>query len=130
MTASSASPLARRVPAIVALLFGLVTIVAGTRVLAGADPGYLVFRPLLLFNTLMGAVYVAAGLAAWKSARRGRYLAGGILSLNVGVLGILLFLRETADVVAAESVRAMLLRTVVWLILFLALIAAARQQPD
>jgi sugar phosphate permease len=130
MTAARPSSLAHRVPALVAVLFGLTTIVAGTRVLAGADPGYLVFRPLLLFNTVMGAVYVAAGLAAWKSARRGRYVAGGILSLNVGVLGILLFLRETANVVAAESVRAMLVRTAIWLVLFLALAVAARQQPD
>ncbi len=122
--------LIRRIAAIVAILFGLATLVAGSRVLAGADPGYLVFRPLLLFNTVMGAIYLAAGLAAWKSARSGRYFAAGILSLNVGVLGILLFLRETADVVAAESVRAMLLRTVIWLALFLALALAARHQPD
>jgi hypothetical protein len=31
--------------ALLAALFGLLTIFAGMRVLAGADPGYVVFRP-------------------------------------------------------------------------------------
>lgn len=44
----------RRVLALIALVFGLVTLVAGGRVLAGADPGYVVFRPLLLYNVAMG----------------------------------------------------------------------------
>lgn len=37
-----------------AVLFGAATLVAGGRVLLGADPGYEVFRPLLVYNTAMG----------------------------------------------------------------------------
>lgn len=33
--------------AFIAILFGIATIFAGGRVLLGADPGYVVFRPLL-----------------------------------------------------------------------------------
>lgn len=55
--------------ALVAALFGLATIIAGARVLAGSDPGYIVFRPLLLYNTAMGFAYVAAGVIAWMSHR-------------------------------------------------------------
>ncbi len=50
--------------AAVAVLFGIATVVAGTRVLSGSDPGYLVFRPLLIFNTAMGVAYLAAGVVA------------------------------------------------------------------
>ena len=44
----------RRAIALAAGAFGLVTVVAGTRVLTGTDPGYVVFRPLLVFDTFMG----------------------------------------------------------------------------
>jgi hypothetical protein len=48
--------------AVVAAVFGLATIVAGGRVLTGwSDPGYVVYRPLLIYNTAMGVAYLAAG---------------------------------------------------------------------
>ena len=40
--------------ALVAVRFGVATVVAGSRVLLGADPGYAVFRPLLWCNAAMG----------------------------------------------------------------------------
>ena len=52
---------------LVAALFGIATIFAGTRVLLGSDPGYIVFRPLLIYNTAMGIVYVAAAIIAWRN---------------------------------------------------------------
>lgn len=48
----------QKILALAALFFGLATIVAGVRVLTGADPGYLVFRPLLVYNTVMGLMYL------------------------------------------------------------------------
>ena len=38
--------LMQNILAFVAVVFGLVTIVSGSRVLLGADPGFIVFRPL------------------------------------------------------------------------------------
>jgi hypothetical protein len=67
-----------RVAASAAVVFGVVTVMAGGRVLLGGDPGYLVFRPLLLFNTVMGAVYLIAGALVWRGAPGGRRLAGAI----------------------------------------------------
>jgi len=112
-----------------AILFGLATIVAGTRVLAGADPGYLVYRPLLIFNTAMGLAYVAAGVMAWRGTRRGQYAAGAIFALNLLVLGATVYLYRSGGAVALESVRAMVLRTGVWLFLFLGLAWLSRTQP-
>lgn len=107
--------------ALVAALFGLATIIAGARVLAGSDPGYIVFRPLLLYNTAMGFAYVAAGVIAWRNLDRGKYAAAAIFVLNLLVLGTIGYLYATASAVAVESLRAMILRTVVWLVLFLGL---------
>ena len=107
--------------ALIASLFGLATIVAGVRVLAGSDPGYIVFRPLLIYNAIMGMAYVAAGVVAWRSFDRGKYAAATIFVLNFLVLGAIGYLYATGSAVAIESLRAMILRTVVWLLLFLGL---------
>jgi len=107
--------------ALVAVLFGLATIFAGTRVLLGYDPGYIVFRPLLIFNTAMGIVYVVAGLLAWYNLKQGMYLAATIFILNLVVLVAIYFLYTEGHSIAVESLRAMTLRTVVWFALFVGL---------
>jgi hypothetical protein len=116
----------QKVGALVAILFGLATLAAGGSVLAGRDPGYVVYRPLLVFTTLMGAVYIAAGILGWRDARAGRHAAGFVLGLNLLVLVRILYLYNTSAVVAPDSVGAMLLRTGVWLVLLLAFAWAGR----
>lgn len=108
----------RNLTAAVAVLFGVATIIAGGRVLLGSDPGYIVFRPLLIYNAAMGVAYVAAGILIWRNVGRGRYAAGAIFLLNLIVLVAIIVLYRGGSAVAVDSLRAMTLRTVVWLILF------------
>lgn len=121
MTVPRSVPLVQMIAAAVAALFGVATLFAGGRVLLGADPGYMVFRPLLIYNTTMGVAYLAAGITIWSSANRGRYAAGAIFLLNLLVLSGIILLFSTGGAVAMDSLRAMTLRAVVWLVLFLAL---------
>ncbi|MHB1313503.1 MAG: hypothetical protein ACYC3L_15910 [Gemmatimonadaceae bacterium] len=107
--------------AAVAIVFGLATIWAGGAVLAGRDPGYVVYRPLLIFNTVMGVAYVVAGVQARRRALSGRNAAAVILVLNALVLGGVIYLYRTGTAVAVDSVRAMSFRSGVWLMLLLAL---------
>lgn len=126
MTAGMGSAdLWRRAAAVVAVLFGLVTLVAGGRVLMGADPGYRVFRPLLIFNTAMGVAYIAAGLALWRGLRGGVAVGRVILALNTIVFAAALGL-YAFHAVAIESVRAMAFRTLVWLGLLMVVVRAGR----
>jgi len=111
---------AQGLTAVVAILFGIATIMAGGGVLLGADPGYIVFRPLLLYNASMGVVYVGAGLAIWRSLVHGRYAAGTIFLLNLMVLAGIVFIYRAGGAVAVDSLRAMTFRTGMWLVLFLA----------
>ena len=113
--------LGQRILASVAAVFGLATLVAGGRVLAGADPGYVVFRPLVIFNTAMGVAYVASGIITLRSLERGRFAAATIFVLNLFVLGVIGYLYSTGSAVAIDSIRAMTFRTGVWLVLFLGL---------
>lgn len=106
---------------VIGVLFGLVTLVAGGSVLVGRDPGYLVYRPLLVFNTVMGLVYIVAGVLAWRRARVAWIVAGGIVGANALVLASIVTLYRAGGPTAIDSVRAMVLRTVVWMILLLAI---------
>ncbi|MFO7692806.1 MAG: hypothetical protein R6V57_06970 [Vicinamibacterales bacterium] len=121
MSRTSLTTIIQRAVAMAAALFGLATIAAGVRVLAGADPGYVVFRPLLLFNTAMGFAYVGAGVLAWRDLTHGTSAAAAIFGLNLVVLGAIGYLYSTGSAVAVDSLRAMTLRTGVWLAFFLAL---------
>ncbi len=114
--------------AAVAILFGVATLFAGGRVLLGSDPGYVVFRPLLIYNATMGVAYVVAGLAIWRSLDRGRYAAGAIFLLNLLVLVGIIVVYSRGGAVAVDSLRAMTLRTVVWLGLFVAASWVARSR--
>lgn len=106
---------------LVAVLFGAATLVVGTRVLSGHDPGYVVFRPLLLYNIAMGFAYIAAGVVAWRKPGPGSRAALAIFLFNLLVLVAIAWLRSTGGAVAAESVGAMGLRTGVWLLISLGL---------
>jgi hypothetical protein len=132
MMAQHTVRIVRTIVIAVAVLFGVVTLFAGGRVLLGFDPGYEVFRPLLIFNTAMGLAYLAAGMATWRSVNAGRNAAGAIFLLNLLVLGGILVIYRSGGAVAVDSLRAMTLRTVVWLALFLGAswLSGGRVQPD
>lgn len=113
--------------AIVAVLFGIATVFAGTRVLLGADPGYVVYRPLLLFNTAMGLAYIAVGVLAWQRSALAARGAGLVALLNLAALVGIALLYANGGAVAGASLRAMAFRTVVWIVLFVMLLRAGRQ---
>jgi hypothetical protein len=110
--------LLRRVMSAVAVAFGLLTLVAGGRVLfLGVDPGYEIFWPLLVFNTTMGIVYGIAGVAFWRDLHWSVRAAGTIVALNIAVLGMIGVLYTSVGGVAVDSLRAMAFRSAVWLAL-------------
>lgn len=116
-----------RIVAVVALLFGAATLLAGGRVLLGADPGYRVFQPLLVFNTAMGIAYLGVGLLLGYRSRLAVAGAGLIVLANAAMFMFIAFLYRTDDVVARTSVLAMAFRTGVWIVLLLALLWSQRQ---
>ena len=109
----------RLLAAVIAGLFGVATLFAGGSVLLGSDPGYVVFRPLLIYNTIMGVAYLAAGITLWRSFILGKYAAGVIFLLNILVLLGIILVYRSGGAVAVDSLGAMTFRTVVWLVLFL-----------
>ena len=96
-----------------AFIIGALAIFAGGQALLGKDPGYYVINWLLLYNYTIGimTVIITATLS-WKSSKFAMPAASGTFSLHA----LVMILLQTAfrDVVAADSIRAMIVRLVVW----------------
>lgn len=117
MSSSRPQKLLQFILALVALLFGTATLLSGGRVLGGGDPGYVVFQPLLLYNTGMGLAYVATAFLIWRHLPRALPASLMIFCLNLLVLVGVGYLLQAGQGVAEQSFLAMVLRTGVWLAL-------------
>ncbi len=106
---------------IIAILFGIATLVSGGSVLLGSDPGYKVYAPLVMFNSGMGLVYLLCGFLIWKNPQTGQKLAGVIFLANAFVLVAISLLFITSDNIAYQSLAAMTFRSLVWLAIYLGL---------
>lgn len=115
---------------LLAVLFGAITIFAGLRVLTGTNPGYVVFQPLLIYNTVMGFVYIGVGTISWRSLDLGKNGACAIFVLNLIVLIAIGIVYTSGGALAIDSLYAMTLRTVVWLAIFLGFWWLSRRNLD
>lgn len=105
--------------AVVATVFGLITIwVGGTTLLGFSDPGYIIFLPLLIFNTTMGFAYTAAGYLIWRKLQTGIKAAKIVFFVNLSVLILIVIAYGLGTSVAVESLTAMSFRTAIWLIIY------------
>ncbi len=100
---------------ILALVIGIMAIVAGGRVLLGADPGYYVIKWLPLYNYTAGILAVFTAVLIWNKSRFAAFASLGILGLHA----LVMLLLQTAyrSVVAPDSIKAMTLRLVVWMVI-------------
>ncbi|MGM0547546.1 MAG: hypothetical protein ACQEST_12600 [Bacteroidota bacterium] len=90
----------------------------GTTLLEFSDPGYVIFLPLLIFNTVMGFAYTASGYLIWRNLHTGIKAAKVIFLLNLIMLFLILIAYWLEVSVAFESLTAMSFRTVIWLIIY------------
>ncbi len=110
----SRNPRSLTIAAVVAVVFGLLTLLAGGRALfGGADMGQVV--PFVLwFNFLAGFAYVAAGIALWQGAAFGRVLALGLAVATAVVFLAFLWHVWRGGGYEPRTMGAMTLRTVFW----------------
>ncbi len=112
----------------IGILFGIVTVISGGSVLFGASPGYLVFLPLVIFNSAMGFAYILTGIVIWKNSIRGKTMTGIVFLLNFGMLIIISYLYWTGSDIASQSLAAISFRTIVWLIIYVSLAKVVSKQ--
>lgn len=99
--------------AILAFIIGAMAIFAGGKALLGIDPGYYVINWLLLYNYTMGilTVFITAVLIM-KSSKYA--MTAAISTFSLHALVMILLQTTFSNVVAADSIQAMIVRLVVW----------------
>ncbi|MFZ2359930.1 MAG: hypothetical protein WA040_11360 [Anaerolineae bacterium] len=118
-----------KLAAVLAFIIGAMAVFAGGQVLLGRDPGYYVIDWLPIYNFVMGAltVLVVAPLI-WRGSRWA--LPAALATFAAHSLVMVVLRSAYSDVVAPDSLRAMTVRMVAWLlILALLLVQARRSRP-
>jgi hypothetical protein len=108
-------PLALTVAAVVAIIFGLATIVSGGRALFGGTDMGAVVPFVLWFNFAAGFAYVLAGAGLWRGAGWARALAVGIALATAAVFAAFLWRVWQGGPYETRTMGAMILRTGVWI---------------
>ena len=105
-----------RIASILAFIIGVMAIFAGGQALLGKDPGYYVINWLLLYNYTAGilTVFITAVLI-WSGHRRA--LLAALITFGAHALVMVLLQTAYRSIVASDSVRAMTIRLVVWVII-------------
>ncbi|WGV18228.1 hypothetical protein [Fuscovulum ytuae] len=122
---------ARRKPltavAVVAIVFGLLTIVSGSRALfGGADMGAVV--PFVLwFNFLAGFAYIIAGLGLWYRTGWAPGLAIAITLATGAIFAMFLLEVWRGTAYEARTMGAMALRLAIWVVIS---VVAAREKSS
>lgn len=108
-------PLPVTMAALVALVFGVLTVASGGRALfGGVDMGATV--PFVLwFNFLAGFAYVAAGVGLWRQARWARGASLALAAATAAVMAAFLWHVTRGGAYEMRTMGAMALRLAVWI---------------
>ena len=107
----------KKIAAILALLIGVLSVFAGSKVLFGIDSkDYNVLIWLVYYNVFFGFISIITAYFIWKGLTKGKNLTLFILTMHFMVFIYLNFISKT---VAMESIKAMIFRTGIWIIIAL-----------
>ena len=113
VTNSSSTP--QKIASIIALIIGLMSIFAGSKVLLGIDfKNYNVLVWLVSYNVIFGFISVAVSYLIWSNNKKATMLTLFILSMHFVVF---LYLKFISTIAASESIKAMTFRTGIWIII-------------
>lgn len=106
-----------KIASILALIIGAMSVFAGSKVLLGIDTkNYTVLNWLLIYNVIFGVISIVAAYFIWSKHKFTKKAIAFILASHILVLSYLNFFAEN---VASESVKAMVFRVSIWVIISL-----------
>jgi len=115
-----------RIASVLAFVIGAMAVFAGGQVLLGKAPDYYVINWLPVYNYTIGILTVlVTTVLIWVNSR----LAMPVAVVTFGIHALVMLVLQTAyrDVVAVDSVVAMMLRMATWIIILALMYAQARQ---
>ena len=108
----------KKIAAIIALIFSLLTIVEGSQVLLGiTQPEFIVLTPLLIYNVIMGIIGLLVSGTIWLNHKKVMTYIKIVLTAHTTVMVIVIFIHLLSTAISIHSVQAMIVRVVVWLII-------------
>jgi hypothetical protein len=114
-----------RIAAVLSFIIGLMAIIAGGRVLLGHLPDYYVIDWLPVYNFIAGVFSASlTAILIWKNHRLA--LPAAITTFGLHALVMIVLQTAYRNVVAPDSLRAMTIRLVIWVIIT-GLLAAQQQ---
>lgn len=116
----------RKIAAVLAFIIGAMAIFAGGQVLLGKVMDYYVIDWLPIYNLIAGLVssFITA-ILIWKGSKYAMSAAIGIFAVHGTVMLVLQIAYQ--EVVAPDSIKAMTVRLVVWLIILSLMIIQAQK---
>ncbi len=97
-----------KIAASVAVVFSVLSIIEGTKVLLGiSQTEYIVLTPLLIYNVGMGFIGVFVGVVLWRNHARSLMFTLMVAAAHLFVLIVVGVLYISGGVVAEHSVQAM-----------------------
>lgn len=105
-----------KMAATVAVIFSILTIVEGSKVLFGiTQQDYIVFTPLLIYNVIMSLLGLFTGALIWVNHKKILTFTSILTVLHLCVLVVVAIILISDGPVAMHSVKAMTIRSAVWL---------------
>ena len=112
--------------AIIAWIIGGMAVFAGGRVLLGTLPNYYVIDWLPIYNFIVGLITVlVTAVLMWRDSRYA--LPAAVVTFIAHVLVLLVLLTSFRDVVARDSLVAMIVRSVTWTIILALMFGTANR---
>lgn len=109
------SILSQKFAAILALVLGVMSVFSGSKVLLEIDAkDYNVLMWLITYNVIFGAISIVVVYLIWKNYSKVKPLILFVLAMHFMVF---LYLKFISKIAASESVKAMLFRTIVWILI-------------
>jgi hypothetical protein len=118
----------RKTAAVLSFIIGAMAIFAGGHVMLGKIMDYYVIDWLPIYNFIVGIISVFAAIIIWKGSKIVMPIVIAILASNVTVM--LVLLTAYRDVVAPDSIKAMTVRIVAWIIILVLIIIQARRDKS
>jgi hypothetical protein len=116
-----------KIAAALSMIIGILAVVAGGRVLMGTLPDYYVINWLPIYNFIIGLVTVlVTAPLIWKNSKYA--LPAAIATFSAHLLVMFILLSGYRSVIATDSIMAMTLRLVTWLIILTLMYLGTRKR--
>ncbi len=113
---SQATSILNKIAAVLAFAIGGTAIFAGGQVLMGSDPGYYVINWLPLYNYTIGVLTVSiTAILIWRNDNLA--MSAALVTFSAHAVVMLVLQTAYSSVVAPDSIRAMIVRLIVWVII-------------